>query len=248
MKKQYHILNGDSLKEQFPEQITGEIIIARECLVDGNVKADNLEQFFKTRAKFISTSYGEYSEQDYFKKTVPEFEKILAIPKGSEINLWFEDDLFCQVNFWFVVSLLHSVHSNNIFLVRPQKHTPYGFGGLSKDKLISCYENRQLLTHTDKISNLWNAYQVNNTEKMTNIAREIETNYPFIPPAVEAHVDRIPTDGSPGRPIQSIISIMEELQTEEFAPVFREFCKRESIYGFGDLQVKRLFDEIVGNQ
>ena len=27
----------------------------------------------------------------------------------------------------------------------------------------------------------------------------------------------------------------------------REFCKRESIYGFGDLHVKRLFDKIKNN-
>jgi hypothetical protein len=30
-----------------------------------------------------------------------------------------------------------------------------------------------------------------------------------------------------------------------FGTVFQEFCKRESIYGFGDLQVKRIFDEVV---
>ncbi|NJO88744.1 MAG: DUF1835 domain-containing protein [Chloroflexia bacterium] len=248
MKKQYHILNGDSLKEQFPSEIKGELIVARECLVDGDVQGNNLEQFFLTRAKFISTSYSYYTEQDYFEKTVPEFEKIMAIQKDSEINLWFEDDLFCQVNFWFVISLLHSVHSNNIFLVRPKEHSAYGFGGLNKDELILCYKNRQLITQTGKISALWNAYQLNNTEKMISISREIENTYPFVLPAVQAHVDRIPTNGSPGRPIHTIISIMKDLKTKEFAPVFKEFCKRESIYGFGDLQVKRLFDEIISNQ
>ncbi|GJM35445.1 MAG: hypothetical protein DHS20C18_44460 [Saprospiraceae bacterium] len=44
-EKQYHILNGDSLKEQFPENIQGEIIIARECLVDGSVKGRTLVEF-----------------------------------------------------------------------------------------------------------------------------------------------------------------------------------------------------------
>lgn len=34
----FHILNGDALKSQFPEQILGEKIIARECLVDGSVE------------------------------------------------------------------------------------------------------------------------------------------------------------------------------------------------------------------
>jgi len=38
---------------------------------------------------------------------------------------------------------------------------------------------------------------------------------------------------------------MKELETQDFGPVFREFTKRESIYGYGDLQVKRLFDELL---
>jgi hypothetical protein len=41
---------------------------------------------------------------------------------------------------------------------------------------------------------------------------------------------------------------MEDLETDEFGPVFKEFNKRESIYGFGDLQVKRIFDEIKNNR
>jgi len=59
--------------------------------------------------------------------------------------------------------------------------------------------------------------------------------YPFILPATKAHVERKPTNENAGRPIQSLITIMKELETEEFGPIFREFNKRESIYGFGDL-------------
>ena len=38
---------------------------------------------------------------------------------------------------------------------------------------------------------------------------------------------------------------MEEYGTEEFAVVFQEFCRRESRYGYGDLQVKRIFDQVL---
>ncbi|MBL4568251.1 MAG: hypothetical protein JKY69_00790, partial [Flavobacteriaceae bacterium] len=76
MRKQYHILNGDSLKEQFPVTIDGEIIVARECLVDGDVTGCDLDELFRSRAKFISTNYDGYSEQDYYDKTVPELLKI----------------------------------------------------------------------------------------------------------------------------------------------------------------------------
>lgn len=41
MTKQYHILNGTALKEQFPKQIPGERIIAKECMVDGSVNGND---------------------------------------------------------------------------------------------------------------------------------------------------------------------------------------------------------------
>ena len=248
MKKQYHILNGDALKQQFPKNIHGEIIVARECLVDGPINGNNLEELFKTRAKFISDNYHGYIEQDYYQKTVPEFNKIKDITNPAEINLWFEDDLFCQVNFWFTVNLLiNSKKKNSIFLIRPITHTRYGFGGLNKTELVSVFENRIELTQLDKIALLWEFYQKNNTDKLLLVAQELESNYSFILPAVKAHLERIPTDGNLGRPSQSLIDIMKDLNTQKFEPVFKEFCIRESIYGYGDLQVKRLLDEIKNN-
>jgi len=92
MKPQnYDILNGDAAKEQFPKSIKGKIIVAREALVDGNVEGESLEEFYETRARFISSHYTGYSKEDYFEKTVSEFEKIKAIPSEVAIHLWFED-------------------------------------------------------------------------------------------------------------------------------------------------------------
>jgi len=249
MINQYHILNGDSLREQFPESLQGEIIVAKECLVDGSVKGNNLTDFFNTRAKFISSNYDGYNEQDYFEKTIPEFQKMQNIPDNADINLWFEDDLFCQVNFWFVINLLSKSHQNNqFFLIRPKSHSQYGFGGLNQLELISIFKNRLALTELDTMARLWESYQINDTEKLIKISRKLKNLYPFIVTAVKAHIERIPSNGNVGKPSKSLIQIMNELETEEFGPVFREFNKRESIYGFGDLQVKRLFDEIKKNR
>jgi len=249
MKKQYHILNGDSLKQQFPERIQGEIIVVRECLVDGNVRGNNLDDLFQSRAQFISNNYEGYNEQDYYKETVPELKKVQNITDDADINLWFEDDLFCQVNFWFTIHLLNQSEQHNpIFLVKPEKHSQYGFGRLDELELVSVYENRLLLTELDKLADLWKLYQKGAIEKLQKAAKELESKYPFILKAVKAHIERISTEGNLGRPVQSLIQIMKELETEEFEPVFRAFCRRESIYGFGDLQVKRLFDEIKNNR
>ncbi len=249
MRTQYHILNGDALKQQFPEKIQGEIIVARECLVDGNVSGNSLDELFHSRAQFISNNYEGYNEQDYYKKTVPEFKKMQNITDDVDINLWFEEDLFCQVNFWFTINLLsQSEKDNSIYLIKPEKHSQYGFGGLDESELVSIYEKRLLLTELEKLADLWELYQKYDCEELLKTAKQLKSKYPFILTAVKAHIERIPTQGKLGRPSQSLIQIMKELKTEEFGTVFREFNKRESIYGFGDLQVKRLFDEIKNNR
>ncbi len=249
MEKKYHILNGDALKDQFPEELQGEIIIARECLVDGEVKGKNLDEFFLTRARFITAFYGGYSVEQYFASTVSEFEKVKKIPRQSAIYLWFEDDLFCQVNFWFVTFLLfHFAKDCEVFLVRPAVHTPYGFGGLNKAELLQRFTEKVPVTNLRKMASLWEAYQSDNRKQLLRTATELQGTFPFVLHAVNAHLARFPDENSPGRPVQALTEIMNELKTEEFAPVFREFSKRQSIYGFGDLQVKRLFNKAKSNR
>ncbi len=249
MKNIFHILNGDSLKEHFPKQIEGEIIVARECLVDGEVRSTTVDELFEIRANFISKNYGEnYSRDDYYSHSVSEFRKIQQIPDKSEINMWFEDDLFCQVNFWFTVNLLLGSSKNSrVFLIRPEAHSPYGFGGLNELELASIFKQKKLLSEPGKIASLWNAYKHQDTDELKAVAKELKAQFPFIYNAVEAHMDRIPGVNHPGRPVQTLRKIMDELGTDSFGQVFLEFNKRESIYGFGDLQVKRLFDEIKKN-
>ena len=245
MNTQYHILNGDCLKEVFPSSIPGEIIVARECLVDGDVTGNTLDELFHTRAQFMSNNYEGCAEQDYYNKTVSEFQKILNVTDDADIYLWFEDDLFCQVNLWFTCYLLNtSERQNPIFLVRPEVHSQYGFGGLDEVGLDSIYKNRLLLTELDTLASLWRHYQKDDLEQLQKIANELESKYPFILKAVHAHIERHPSKDTLGRPSRSLIQIMKELNTEEFEPVFKDFCKRESIYGFGDLQVKRLLERI----
>ena len=241
MISQYHILNGDALKERFPDQISGEIIVCRECLVDGPVNGETLDDLFETRANFITTSYDGFLKEEYYEEAVLQFNLIQGIPARSEINLWFEDDLFCQVNLWFVCSLLKG-HSENctIYLVRPGELNPYNFGKLDEPELISMYDERKPINEIDKLADLWKYYQQGKTGKMLEMGRELSEDLPFLLPAVEAHIARNPTDENSGRPSQSLIKIKKELKTGDFGTIFREFSKRESIYGYGDLQVKRL--------
>ena len=244
--KEIHILNGDALKERFPSSLGSDLLVARECLIDGDVSADSLDEFFEVRASYLSATY-ESEKGFYHSEVIPEFKKIISLPVGSVINLWFEDDLFCQINMWFICSLIEEfVTPDKIFLVRPNTNLQYGFGGLDTEGLTEAYHSRVELTESDIIlfSSLWKSYQNNNHWDILEKSKTISDTFPFLLEAAKANVERFLEDGSPGRPEQTLLNIMNELGSDKFGPVFREFHKRESIYGFGDLQVKRLFDKL----
>ena len=241
----YYILNGDALKSRFPEILKGELLVMREALVDGNVGGENLEEFYKKRATFISSAYAGVSPEEYYKKSVSELEKIRNIPSGEEINLWFEDDLFCQINLWFVLHLLaEKERTGLVYLVRPLPHSPYSFGHLSDAELLEAYQNRELIFEPEKLAGLWKFYQDDDRKGLLKTSEELEAQFPFLKPAVLAHVERFPDGGSLGRPSRVLKQIMAEIGTEDFAAIFKEFSRREPIYGFGDLQVKRLYNEL----
>ncbi|MGD1959195.1 MAG: DUF1835 domain-containing protein [Fulvivirga sp.] len=241
----YHILNGDALKAQFPEEIPGEIIVMRECLIEGPVAGRSIEEILDNRARFITNEYGG-TEDEYHNTVGAEVKRISAIPADSVINLWFEDDLFCQVNLWFLLHLLKiNSQGNVLYLVRPKTQTQYGFGAYKPNELPTLLSDRIKLESAEDLSKFWSYYQSEELSKLRQLANQLSSDYPFLLPAVAAHIERIPDGQNLGRPINSLVAIIKELKTKEFGPVFREFSKRESIYGFGDLQVKRLFDKAV---
>lgn len=245
----YNILNGDSLAYSFPyANIEGAIVVVREGLIDGDLSGNSLPDFWKSRAKYIGVT-----ETEYHSKVVTEFEKIISAPDGSEFNLWFEYDLFCQVNMWFVMSIIRSLPiEKKVFAV----YTSYldktsqqfwnGFGPANSDELKVCYANRISLSEADMDlgQDLWKAYKNGDLDELTDLSKNQSTSFPYLQEVVNAHVDRFPKDGSEGRPEKVIEDITKNISTD-FYKVFEEFWNRESIYGFGDTQLKSLYDKVM---
>ena len=223
----FHILNGDCLAEKFPKNLSSEIFIWREALIDGPVSD---KDFFENRKKFISENYD--SERSYEVLVVKEFEKIQSVPENSEIYFWFEDDLFCQVNFWFLVS---SLESKNIKLFRVfPKDSEKGFAESDENELLEIFDSAKEINSDEKIfiSNLWKGFQQNNLSE--NSSSEIVRNLPEL---VVANENRF--NGNLENQIKEI-----QKSTENFNDFFKIFQEKFPIYGFGDLQLKNLFKRL----
>src|SRR3989337_2987812 len=248
----YNILNGDSLANSFPDaKIEGDIIVVREALMDGDLSGDNLNDFWRSRAKYHGST-----EADYHNGVAKEFEKIINAPDNSEFNLWFEYDLFCQVNMWFVISIInnlsikkkvHAVYTS--YLDKTSKQFWNGFGPANSDELKVCYAKRISLSEADIDlgQDLWKAYKNSNLEELTNLSKNQSLTFPYLQEVVNAHVDRFPKDGTKGRPEKVIEDITKNISTD-FHKVFKEFWSRESIYGFGDTQLKSLYEKVMHNR
>lgn len=242
-----HILNGDALKSQFPSSLPGDLIVMRECLVDGDPQGTQLPELIDHRIRFFQHHYHTAPEV-YRRKTVTEIDRIVNLPVGTRVNLWFEDDLFCQVNLWFTAHLLHTVTEiADVTLVRPDGDIRYGFGGMDESALLRAYDARQPLNAASlkQLAALWPLYQQKDHEAMIRLADNLLDRFPFLPAAVAANRDRYPSVNFPGRPQSTLQELISEMGSKDFGPVFRAFNERESIYGYGDLQVKRLFDELT---
>jgi hypothetical protein len=245
----YHILNGDSLAYSFPDtKLEGETIVIREALIDGELSGDNLHTFWQSRASHL-----KITETEYNNSVVTEFEKIIKAPDSSEFNLWFEYDLFCQVNMWFVISIINSLPiRKKVFAVftsyldKSSKQFWNGFGPANTDELAICYADSIALSEADLIfgQELWKAYKNGDLEALTNLSKHQSPAFPYLQEVVKAHVDRFPKDGTKGRPEKVIEDIIKNISTD-FPKVFQEFWNRESIYGFGDVQLKSMYEKIM---
>jgi hypothetical protein len=234
-----HVLNGDALAEKFPME--GDLVVCRECLIDGPVAANSLEKLWRLRASYLLGKFDE-DESSYFNQVKTEFDKLSRAT--SPVNLWFEHDLFCQANMWFVLYYLKENKINlPVFRVMPPAEAQQiwsGFGSMKKADLLNCFERRIQLSEKDTQLglHLWRAYQAGDLVTIKKISFEKSPTFPLLREVCEAHIQRFPRSGL-GRPQQKLKQILESGETD-FKSIFIEFWKTEGIYGFGDSQVKSM--------
>jgi hypothetical protein len=236
----HHILNGDCLAETFKGAgLPGEVIICREALVEGPVNASTDERFWAARALYLSR--GSDAEHEFYVHSVKtEFDKIASIDPHDEVSLWFEHDLFCQVNYWFTIDKLVRRGCTNVYRVLPLSHTERkweGFGKHSAADLALCFNKRVKFSRGDFTlgANLWRAYREGDYTGLAIYSKSLSPCFPRLDDVCKAEVER----KRHARPQRALQEIMSSGYTN-FNDIFHQFSKREGIYGFGDAQVDHM--------
>ncbi len=233
-----HVLPGDSLVGEFRRTgIQGEVIVCRECLVAGDKSGLTLEEFWDRRANFIALEYAG-DPIEYRENVAYELEKLIGLPPGTEVNLWFEYELFCQVNMWFCLDLLKDSEAS-IYRIEPVNVLPdeiwHGFSKLNASELVTCFNGRTRLCAEDITtgSRLWNSFRTNSVGEMIRSGSYRSPAFPFLQEVCEAAAE------IESRPAEIVRALKAE-GLNDIELLLPEFQKRAGIYGFGDLQVGRL--------
>lgn len=251
-----HILNGDSTAESFSKaNIPGDIMVWREILSEGPVLPDiNSVEFWNERGNFICSEYNDTSER-YMEIVIDELNKLNNINEFDEIVLWFEHDLFCQINLIFLINHIHNKEFiGNLSVVNIDDFFKPGFKGigeLSSENFIPMYEKRLSLNIEDiePAIEAWAVYSSNNASLLNDISEINFGNLKYLKNALEIHKQRFPLVGNGLNKIQSdLLSIIAQ-KKQTLNELVIAYLRSDFIYGIGDSQIinhtKSLSPEIV---
>lgn len=237
-----HVLNGDALASHFPESLTGKQLVVREMLMEGPLKIEADAAFWQQRESYLQQNYPQV-KLSYPNQVKPTFESLVTLPAESPVNLWFEHDLFCQVNFWFCCSLLVHRPKAKVFYVQPlpQNERWQGFGSHRSADLLEAYRQRKSLPQEwlQKLAALWQAYASDRGWELEQIAAGLKPAFPFLPEVAEAA-----RDYKTGGPKQYLKQLLEKNPEMTFAELFASFNAAEGRLGMSDLQFGHLLERL----
>ena len=251
MKNQIlHITNGNALTDYLRElDYTDDILTWQEMLCEGPIiPAINSEEFFELRSKFLKKFYDIEVNTDELKS---ELSKLDDVDKYSEINLWFEYDLFCHINLIGVINLLHQREIKKpLYLicsgrVEGEKNLK-GLGELSPEQITKHYNEKILLTQQDidLCIALWRTYcgtdhNILKPYIVTNSSFKYMTN------CLKAHLKRFPHQKSGLSVLEdNILRLIRDNDIKSRHHLLGYSLNYQGYYGFGDIQHKRMIDKL----
>ena len=201
MKSLLHITNGDMFTSRLNTlDLKGDIITWREMLCEGKTLSNVVsESFWKSRFEFLNKHY-RVSKSWFVEKTLKEYRSLCNHKQQDHIVLWFEYDLFCQVNMLAVLSWLksHRRHAEISLVCSGREDNSgklYALNELSTEKLLELYENRISLTQDDIefADYVWQLYCSDNQMRLENVITHNSFQFDYLSEAIQAHLKRFPT-------------------------------------------------------
>lgn len=253
MSSQLHITNGDSFTQRLKKlKFKGEIITWREMLCEGKTETSvGSEAFWKTRFEFLHKNYN-ISKSWFVEKTLKEYRSLCNHKQQDEIILWFEYDLFCQINMLAVISWLktHRRHVQ-ISLVcsgyEDDSSRLYGLNELTDDQIQAHFKSRVALSQNDieYADYVWQLYCSDNPIRLENLSDFELYKFRYLEDALKAHLRRFPAIKNGLNEIENrVLQVAAEGKSSSKKTLMSNLLQDQGWYGFGDTQYQRILKNL----
>ena len=253
MSESLHILNGDSTLLLFNKtHFQGDTFVWKEVLSEGPVHPEFAsEQFWREREAFMS-QYFSLDKGRYQRETILPFKELESkISTYQDITLWFEYDLFCQINMMSLIYWLKGVRveGQTISMVCSGKiegsEKLLGLGELSIKQFEDQYNNRLKLNtrEFEFASDIYHSYTSPDLSDLFTYMLMPSDEFIYLAEAISTHLKRIPSSSSGLTEIEhQMLSFIQE-GVKDDGELIGKMLKWQVYYGFGDLQYfKKLKD------
>ena len=252
MTSRIHIVNGDFTKSSLEQSnLEGEIVVWRELLSDGPVSEPVFsDQFWQARYDYFEQELG-VSRLEYFDKTIKELLKAEYLEEVDEVVLWFEYDLFCQVNLMALCSFLlehfrKDVKYSMVCVGREKGRDGWQtLADYAPEAFASLYESRINMSRAsfEYAHKCWNVYAQKDKEAIQNFNFRKNKRFKYFHVAMQQEMERFPDENGLNQIDRKIVELVSEgnHSLKDLVKLLLFWQKAETVYGFGDLQyVQRL--------
>lgn len=251
-----HITNGDSTTDYLKSlQFEGEFITWREMLCEGKTSIDvGSESFWKTRFDFLKSSY-KVTKKTFIDFTLKEYRNLCQKSEQKEIVLWFEYDLFCQINMIAIISWIKRYRKGEkVTLVCSGdvegSDRKLGLSELTPEQIQQHFESRAELSQDDieYADYVWQLYCSDSPLRLETV-HKFNPMSPFIylSDALEVHLKRFPSIENGLNVVENhILRTANETQPKSKHQLVGNLLKNQQVLGFGDLQYMQKLDKLKG--
>jgi len=193
MEKILNIVNGNACIGMMKEaQIIGDFLPWGDFLHEGPVPKDlSLEELSQVRATFISTSgYGDI--QEVYKTFQERNRKLLEYNNYDKITLWFEHDLYDQLQLLQVLTWFEKKNLEKITLTLICTNNYLGESTTQQIQKLLTYENRVTPQHLNLAKKAWSAFTSVTPERWFNLTKESTELLPFLKGAIFRMLEEYP--------------------------------------------------------
>ena len=249
MTQRLNITNGDSAVGTLSEAgIPGKVIAWRDVLHEGPVDSSlSLQALSKRRARFISTmGWGDFS---HVSGNFAERDRMIEhLDYFDEVVLWFEDDLYDQLQ---LIQLLDffargAARKKKLSLIQVDGYIP----PLSATKLKELDDARQAVTaeQLELAQRAWKIFGSPDPTPIVEMLGQNTTALPYLRAALKRHLEEFPStqNGLSRSEREALTAIAEGHATPVSA--FLEVAKKQESIFLGDIIFYAYLERLSGKK